>query len=104
LRPRGDLSVSFFQPALDMVSDSDVPLLPARWHSLIIDGAERRAWENAGQFDRAEVAAKRWQAGVEELRQAVVTQGRPSPKRESYDHLAPPRPAEERWARRGEKP
>lgn len=72
------LSVRYWKapPAL---SGSEVPLVPERFHSLIVDGAVTRAYEDSDDYELAENAETKFQRRLQKMRESLLTQMRDGP-------------------------
>lgn len=63
-----NLYVEYIKAAVDMSSDSDTPVIPAKWHtSILLKGAIWQGWEWSGD-SRAPRARDEFWAGIEEMR------------------------------------
>lgn len=72
------ISVRYIKVPTDLVAVTDTPLMPLRYHELIVDGAARRAYENIDRFDLAsQVEALRTQ-GVEKMKAELLIVAMPS--------------------------
>lgn len=69
----GTLSVRYYKAAADLSAGSDPPIFPARFHSLIVDVAQRRAL-GRDESDQADVAllTAEIQQGLDEMRTALL--------------------------------
>lgn len=66
------ISVRYWKVAGDLVVDADTPVVPARFHELIVLGALRRAFlEESDAGDYGAVDAE-WQRGVQSMRERVL--------------------------------
>lgn len=71
------LSVVFYQHPADLTGTDD-PVVPARWHHLILDGAVRRAYLDNDQAEQAAQAEASRQAGLVGMRKWLLNQAPPS--------------------------
>ena len=73
------LQVKYWKVATEL-SGEEEPLLPKRWHSLIIDGAVSRAYENSDDLELAVASGERFQARLQLMRDSLL-----NPQRDSSD-------------------
>lgn len=52
------------------------PLMPKRWHSLILDAAVVRAYPGADDYELAQAAEVKFQAGLQQMRESLLNQQR----------------------------
>lgn len=64
------------------LTGTDTPVVPTRYHDLIVQGAVRRAYEDAGDLERAEAMEAKRQAGLSLLVAADLDKDDRSPDRE----------------------
>ncbi len=53
------------------LSGSVTPLLPTRYHSLIVDGARARGYENSDDWELAGAAASRFESRLEKMKESL---------------------------------
>lgn len=58
---------------------STSPIFPSRYHSLIVDGAKARAYENSDDWELAKNAADTFQARLQTMREALLGQNHDMP-------------------------
>lgn len=56
----------------EAISEEDVPIIPARFHSLIVDAAVARAYEDSDDYELAENAETKFQRRLEKMREALL--------------------------------
>jgi len=61
------------------LTGSSTPLLPERFHSLIIDGAIARAYEDSDDYELAENAETKFQRRLQKMREALLGPYRDGP-------------------------
>lgn len=71
------LSVVFYQHPADLTGTDD-PVVPSRWHYLIVEGAVRRAYQDNDQVEEAAVAEAARQAGLVSMRRWLLNQAPPA--------------------------
>jgi hypothetical protein len=68
------LSVRYWKVPTALSSDSDEPLIPSRFRSLIVDAAKVRAYENDDESEMADAARARFDARLQEMRASLTFQ------------------------------
>lgn len=86
------ISVRYMEHKADLSLDADVPVFPSRFHWLIVNGALRRAHQDANQYDQAEVIEGDRRRGVEALRRWVMRAVQASPNLLDVDPVPMPDP------------
>lgn len=61
------------------LTGSDTPIIPARFHSLIIDGAVSRAYEGSDDYELAQSAATVFQSRLQKMREILLERFRDGP-------------------------
>lgn len=80
------IAVRYIKNAADLSADSDVPLMPTRYQELIVQGACRRAYEDAEDWQAAQTAEADRQSGIAAMRVALLGTTQPSTDPiENYD-------------------
>lgn len=83
------ISVRYIKVPADLVAVTDTPLMPLRYHELIVDGAVRRAYQNIDRHDLAEAIEAQRQQGVEKMKAELLIVAVPSiDPIENYDEPA----------------
>lgn len=72
------ISVKYWK-APEPLTGIETPLLPTRFHSLIVDGAVARAYEDSDDYELAENAEAKFQRRLQRMREALLVQGRDGP-------------------------
>jgi hypothetical protein len=72
------LSVRYYK-APSKLSGSATPILPERFHSLIVDGAVSRAYEGSDDYELAQNAATVFQVRLQKMREALLNPFRDGP-------------------------
>jgi hypothetical protein len=72
------LSVRYWR-APPRLTSGDTPLLPTRFHSLIVDGAAARAYEDSDDYELSENAETKFQRRLQKMRDGLLDQGRDGP-------------------------
>lgn len=80
LNTTNSLSVQYIQAPADLVSDSDTPVIPARWHLLIVDGAAIRAYLDSDNFQAATTLQQFHDARVEQMVQTLMVPNLDGPR------------------------
>jgi hypothetical protein len=73
------LSVRLFQHPVALSADGDTPVIPARFHWLIVEGAVAKAYRDADQYQEAQAVEMRLAEGINSMRTQLLQQGKPSP-------------------------
>jgi hypothetical protein len=63
----------------DELTGSVTPILPTRWHSLIVDGARARAYTNADDWELRTAAQNDFEAKLERMRESLDSQQHDAP-------------------------
>jgi hypothetical protein len=61
------------------LSGTAEPLLPKRWHSLVVDGARARGYENSDDWELATAAEAKFNVRLERMRDSLGTQQHDAP-------------------------
>lgn len=65
------LQVNYWKVPKEL-SGEEEPLMPKRWHSLIIDGAVARAYENSDDYELANASKARFDSRLEAMRESLL--------------------------------
>lgn len=66
------LSVTYWKVPETLSADGDTPILPSRFHPLIVDGAVRRAYETSDEWDAAEAARQVFEGRLQQMRESLM--------------------------------
>jgi len=66
------LSVHFFKVPTELTAGSDEPLIPQRWHDLIVDGVAIRAYKDTDDYDAAGNVQQWYDAQLQQMRDSVL--------------------------------
>lgn len=66
-----EIQVRYWKVAPELSGEAE-PLLPKRWHSLIIDGAVARAYEQSDDWELAEAAKNRFDMRLQSMRESLL--------------------------------
>jgi hypothetical protein len=69
----GSTTVYYLKVPADLAAATDVPVIPPRFHSLITDGAVRRAFEDLSQFREAAALEQSRLARLEFMKSVLIT-------------------------------
>lgn len=72
------LSVRYWKVPAEL-SGTATPLLPSRFHSLLVDGAVARAYENSDDYELREAKIATFQDRLERMRESLDVQNRDGP-------------------------
>ena len=64
--------VRYWKVPPTLSGDSDTPIIPTRFHSLIVDGAVARAYEDSDEWDAAAIARDRFLQRLDVMRASVM--------------------------------
>ncbi len=67
----GTLQVSHWKVPAELSADGDTPILPARFHYLIVEGAMRKVYLDADNFEGATAVKQELEGGVELMRRSL---------------------------------
>lgn len=90
----GTLSVRYIKTPTDLSAGADTPVVPTRFHTLIVDGAVRRGYVDMSQFAEAEAVEAERQRGLMVMRATLMGQIHRGQGRELLDGSAVPRPVQ----------
>lgn len=68
------ISVRYWKVPATLGSDLTEPALPTRFHSLIVDAAVARAYEDNDEWDAAEAARQKFEARLDHMRVSLLNQ------------------------------
>lgn len=68
------LTVQYFKVPSELASPNDTPVIPARWHYLIVEGAVKRAYEDDDEYAAAQAADQVFQTRLQSMRDSLLTQ------------------------------
>lgn len=74
-----NISVTYLKVPVDLSAGGDTPIVPARYHELIVNGAVRRAYEDSDNYEAAAGVQREIDAGINQMRIALL---RPEPGRD----------------------
>jgi hypothetical protein len=66
------VTVQYIKSPPDLSADSDVPVIPADYHELIVDGAVLRAQKDNDNYDSYQVSRQVWQSELDLMVQAIM--------------------------------
>ena len=69
------LIVRYLQNPADLAADGDTPVLPSRFHDVIVDGAVVRAYKNRDNFEAVKPLREEWERGVRQMIHALLKMG-----------------------------
>lgn len=90
----GTLSVRYLKFPTDLSADGNTPVVPARYHSLIVDGAVRRGLMDRDNPEEAQAVEQHRQIGVAEMRRVLLGQAKRAPGRTVFGQNVVPQPVE----------
>lgn len=70
----GTLSVYYIKFPADLSATTDSPVVPTRFHSIIVDGAVRRAYEDADRFQESQAIEQSRLLRLENMKTMLLTQ------------------------------
>jgi len=73
------LQVAYWRAPSLLEGASDEPVLPTRFHSLVIDGAVARAYEDSDDYELAQNARENFEARLQRMRESLLGQNRDLP-------------------------
>lgn len=73
------LSVRYWKVPTTLSADSDTPILPTRWHPLIVDAAVVRAYEDADEGGMAQNARGAFDQRLQLMRESLLSQNHDQP-------------------------
>jgi len=82
------LAVRYWRVPEDLTTSTE-PLLPKRWHSLIVEGARARAYTNPDDWELSNAADAKFQANLQKMRESLLSQQHDMPD----DHVVVEDPA-----------
>lgn len=65
-------AVRYLKVPAELVAAGDVPILPAVYHELIVEGAVIRAYKNRDNYEAAQFVRQEWRLGVEGMVKALI--------------------------------
>lgn len=65
------LNVRYIKVPVDITAAADTPLLPTRYHELIVEGAVRRAYEDMNRYDLADAVEQARRAAIDDMKRAL---------------------------------
>lgn len=65
--PNISLSVRYLKVPVDLVATGDTPVVPTRFHDIIVDGAVLRAQKDNDDYGAAQTTQALWQQGVDRM-------------------------------------
>lgn len=66
------VTVQYIKVPPDMAIDADVPVIPADYHELIVDGAVLRAQKDNDNYDSYQITRQIWQSELDLMVQAIM--------------------------------
>lgn len=66
-----ELEVRYWKVAPELSGEAE-PLMPKRWHSLIIDGAVARAYKNSDDWELSQAAKATFDAELQAMRESLL--------------------------------
>jgi hypothetical protein len=72
------LQVNYWRVPKEL-SGTEEPLMPKRWHSLIIDGAVSRAYESSDDWELGNAAETKFQTRLQQMRDSLLNQQHDAP-------------------------
>jgi len=73
-----EITVTYWKVPTEL-SGTEEPLLPTRYHSLIVDGAVARAYENSDDYELANVAKGRFDSRLNAMRDSLMNMQHDAP-------------------------
>lgn len=70
----GTITVYYYKVPADLAVSTDTPVVPTRFHTIITDGAVRRAYEDMNNFQGAEVTEQARQIKLQNMKMILLTQ------------------------------
>src|SRR5205823_1084911 len=70
----GSIVVYYLKVPADLSGGTDVPIIPARFHNLIVDGAVIRAYEDQDNFQAVQALRQEWTGRLENMRSVLMTE------------------------------
>jgi hypothetical protein len=64
--------VRYLKSVADLVADGDTPIVPAKYHELIVEGAVIRAYRNRDNYEAASLVRSEWKLGIENMVKALI--------------------------------
>jgi hypothetical protein len=62
----------YVKQPVDLVNDTDEPVIPATYHDLIVDGAVVRLYKNRDNFEAAQFVRQEWERGIRGMQHALL--------------------------------
>lgn len=91
----GSLSVHYLKFPADLSANGDTPVVPARYHGLIVDGAVRRALLDRDNPEEAQAVEQHRQVGLAQMKRTLIGQARRAPGRTVFgNNVVPHEPVE----------
>ena len=66
------VTVRYSKTGVELSAAGDTPLLPSRFHDLIVDGAAVRAYKNKDNFEAGQFVRDEWERGLERMRTVLL--------------------------------
>lgn len=66
------IAVRYVKKPPELSATSDVPVLPTRFHSLIVDGAAVRAYKDKDNFEAGQFVRQEWERGLKQMVNALL--------------------------------
>jgi|SRR5882672_5023811 len=66
-----EITVRYWKVATALAGTTE-PVMPERWHSLIIDGAVARAYEKTADWELSQAATSRFEARLQTMRESLL--------------------------------
>jgi hypothetical protein len=68
----GSISVRYWKVPAALSAGADVPILPARFHNLIVDGAVGYAYLDVDNYEAATATFDIWRASIAKMRESLL--------------------------------
>lgn len=72
----GTITIYYLNVPTDLSGSTDTPVIPTRFHDLIVDGAVKRAYEDSDNFTEAQALGQSIAARLENMRSALLTEAK----------------------------
>jgi hypothetical protein len=72
------ISVRYIKVPAELSANSDTAVVPARYHEVVVQGAVRRAYEDADDFQNAQLVEASRRQELERMRVALLPVSRPT--------------------------
>lgn len=70
----GTITVYYLKFPTDLSANGDTPVVPTRFHDLIVDGAVKRAYEDSDNFQEAQLLGQQISARLENMRSTLLSE------------------------------